>query len=322
MDNPTPAPPTAPSLRDLMIEGLEFAKKLQIILPGIQALQAPPHQYTDCKHEPSEPISEGLHLADSLARDVVQSFTKAISMLDAGDRVGLCSIGECCKTDQKKLPPGRVRRGCYKRRRTTDTWIEETTTPFDDGHAWRKYGQKEILGSNFPRSYFRCTHKHDEGCEASKQVQRKEDGSGMFVVTYMRHHTCREPLMASPFIIDSVAKERIVLNFQTTSIEERQQQQYPLDRCFSSFTSVQKQELSTGLNHNHCSSSAHQNKFGHPRLTTDSDAGEVVSAMCSSVTSQHMEEDNNTVDDSVNFEDILNFDDADSDSLLSLFCDQ
>jgi len=23
--------------------------------------------------------------------------------------------------------------------------------PLDDGHSWRKYGQKDILGANFPR---------------------------------------------------------------------------------------------------------------------------------------------------------------------------
>ncbi|KAF7842812.1 disease resistance protein RPS2-like [Senna tora] len=47
-----------------------------------------------------------------------------------------------------------------------------TRWPFeDDGYTWRKYGQKDILGSKFPRSYYRCNHKFDKGCNAKKQVQ-------------------------------------------------------------------------------------------------------------------------------------------------------
>lgn len=64
-------------------------------------------------------------------------------------------------------------------------------TPPDDGHTWRKYGQKDILGARYPRSYYRCTHKTDLGCQAIKQVQRCEEDSSMFDVTYRGHHTCR-----------------------------------------------------------------------------------------------------------------------------------
>ena len=38
-----------------------------------------------------------------------------------------------------------------------------------DGYRWRKYGQKAIAASAFPRSYYRCSHN---GCTAKKQVQR------------------------------------------------------------------------------------------------------------------------------------------------------
>ena len=33
-----------------------------------------------------------------------------------------------------------------------------TATPGDDPYNWRKYGQKQVKGSDFPRSYFKCTH--------------------------------------------------------------------------------------------------------------------------------------------------------------------
>ncbi|KAJ4971715.1 hypothetical protein NE237_004814 [Protea cynaroides] len=65
-----------------------------------------------------------------------------------------------------------------------------TEIPPEDGFTWRKYGQKEILGSRFPRSYYRCTHKSFYGCNAKKQVQRVDDDPNTFEVTYCGHHTC------------------------------------------------------------------------------------------------------------------------------------
>ncbi|KAG9443248.1 hypothetical protein H6P81_014588 [Aristolochia fimbriata] len=62
--------------------------------------------------------------------------------------------------------------------------------PPDDGYTWRKYGQKEILGSTFPRSYYRCTHSKLCGCEAKKHVQRAEDDPFVLEVTYWGNHSC------------------------------------------------------------------------------------------------------------------------------------
>ncbi|VVB05876.1 unnamed protein product [Arabis nemorensis] len=60
----------------------------------------------------------------------------------------------------------------------------------DDNYTWRKYGQKEILGSRFPRAYYRCTHQKLYKCPAKKQVQRLDDDPYMFRVTYRGSHTC------------------------------------------------------------------------------------------------------------------------------------
>ncbi|KAH9308811.1 hypothetical protein KI387_036722, partial [Taxus chinensis] len=62
--------------------------------------------------------------------------------------------------------------------------------PPDDGYSWRKYGQKDILGSQHPRSYYRCTHKTDMDCRAKKQVQRAVNDSSYFEVTYIGSHCC------------------------------------------------------------------------------------------------------------------------------------
>ncbi|OIV96879.1 hypothetical protein TanjilG_00461 [Lupinus angustifolius] len=65
-----------------------------------------------------------------------------------------------------------------------------TEMPPEDGFTWRKYGQKEILGSKYPRCYYRCTHQKLYGCLAKKQVQRHNDNPSMYEVTYRGNHTC------------------------------------------------------------------------------------------------------------------------------------
>ncbi|BAH93077.1 WRKY transcription factor 55 [Oryza sativa Japonica Group] len=76
-----------------------------------------------------------------------------------------------------------------------------TEQPPDDGYTWRKYGQKDILGSRYPRSYYRCTHKNYYGCEAKKKVQRLDDDPFTYEVTYCGNHTCltsTTPLLTLP----------------------------------------------------------------------------------------------------------------------------
>ncbi|RDX60869.1 putative WRKY transcription factor 70, partial [Mucuna pruriens] len=80
-------------------------------------------------------------------------------------------------------------RGRYNRRRSALAWTIVSCAT-DDNHAWRKYGQKRIQNSEFPRCYFRCSHKYDQGCRATKQVQRDEENPNMYQTTYIGIHTC------------------------------------------------------------------------------------------------------------------------------------
>ncbi|XP_042488484.1 WRKY transcription factor SUSIBA2-like [Macadamia integrifolia] len=45
--------------------------------------------------------------------------------------------------------------------------------PSEDGYNWRKYGQKQVKGSEYPRSYYKCTHPN---CQVKKKVERSLDG--------------------------------------------------------------------------------------------------------------------------------------------------
>ncbi|MED6191491.1 WRKY Transcription Factor [Stylosanthes scabra] len=55
-----------------------------------------------------------------------------------------------------------------------------------DAWAWRKYGQKPIKGSPYPRSYYRCSSS--KGCLARKQVERNHLDPTLFLVTYSAEH--------------------------------------------------------------------------------------------------------------------------------------
>ncbi|CAM0952837.1 unnamed protein product [Alopecurus aequalis] len=55
-----------------------------------------------------------------------------------------------------------------------------------DEYSWRKYGQKPIKGSPYPRGYYRCSTM--KGCPARKHVERANDDPAMLVVTYEGDH--------------------------------------------------------------------------------------------------------------------------------------
>ncbi|KAJ7955862.1 WRKY transcription factor [Quillaja saponaria] len=55
-----------------------------------------------------------------------------------------------------------------------------------DEYSWRKYGQKPIKGSPYPRGYYKCSTVR--GCPARKHVERAQDDPKMLVVTYEGEH--------------------------------------------------------------------------------------------------------------------------------------
>ncbi|XWS19801.1 hypothetical protein CRYUN_Cryun31cG0047600 [Craigia yunnanensis] len=55
----------------------------------------------------------------------------------------------------------------------------------EDGYRWRKYGQKAVKNSSYPRSYYRCT---TQKCTVKKRVERSFQDPSIVITTYEGQH--------------------------------------------------------------------------------------------------------------------------------------
>ncbi|XP_062026671.1 WRKY transcription factor 71-like [Rosa rugosa] len=66
----------------------------------------------------------------------------------------------------------------------------------EDGYRWRKYGQKAVKNSPYPRSYYRCT---TQKCLVKKRVERSFQDPTIVITTYegQHNHQCPATLRGS-----------------------------------------------------------------------------------------------------------------------------
>ncbi|KAJ0112935.1 hypothetical protein Patl1_01449 [Pistacia atlantica] len=80
----------------------------------------------------------------------------------------------------------------------------------EDGYRWRKYGQKAVKNSPYPRSYYRCT---SQKCTVKKRVERSFQDPTIVITTYegQHNHQCPATLrgtaagMLSPSLFGSAS---------------------------------------------------------------------------------------------------------------------
>ncbi|XP_044501596.1 WRKY transcription factor 71-like [Mangifera indica] len=80
----------------------------------------------------------------------------------------------------------------------------------EDGYRWRKYGQKAVKNSPYPRSYYRCT---SQKCSVKKRVERSFQDPTIVITTYegQHNHQCPATLrgtgagMLSPSLFGSAS---------------------------------------------------------------------------------------------------------------------
>ncbi|KAL6619058.1 hypothetical protein ACP70R_034197 [Stipagrostis hirtigluma subsp. patula] len=166
---------------ELVAKGRDSAAVLQALLgqqPAVGGASATPHGLRD------------------LAEQIIRCCDRALAALQGGGR------------KRKPEPGGPAAPASSKRMRVSGgergiRVVKKGT--MDDEFIWRKYGQKDIHGSKYPRLYFRCTYKDDRGCVAKRQVQQSDADPSVYLITYFGEHTCcrdaaDEP--PAPFVIN------------------------------------------------------------------------------------------------------------------------
>ncbi|CAI0441612.1 unnamed protein product [Linum tenue] len=220
-----------------LIQGMEFAKQLSFHLEG----------------------SSSVENAEILVQRILSSYEKALLILNWSGSVGhqplqaaavtapvaaaatgsgsgvpgspLSTNGSPRSEDFDGTKDHQAPINASKKRKTMPRWTDQVKVssenglegPIDDGYSWRKYGQKDILGAKYPRSYYRCTYRNTQNCWAIKQVQRSDEDPTIFEVTYRGQHSCsfgQQQTVATPPAASPEKKEQIKHNFSSSNQQQ------------------------------------------------------------------------------------------------------
>ncbi|KAK8537937.1 hypothetical protein V6N13_096266 [Hibiscus sabdariffa] len=210
-----------------LIQGMELAKQLRLQLDSASSAES----------------------TDLLVQKILSSYEKALLILKFNGPVPIAqpqqNVGATSGVPESPLSingsprsddldkDSQDTREVSKKRKMLPRWTDQVRVTsesllegtHDDGFSWRKYGQKDILGAKYPRSYYRCTYRHTQDCWATKQVQRSDEDPTIFELTYRGAHTCAHgnqgvPPPASP----KKSQEHKSTNFNNNNNRQLQSQ--------------------------------------------------------------------------------------------------
>ncbi|KAI5674898.1 hypothetical protein M9H77_05848 [Catharanthus roseus] len=129
------------------------------------------------------------------------------------------------KISKESLPPAQKHKKRKVAQKVIVTTVKMETTdkkqkkegPPLDCWSWRKYGQKPIKGSPYPRGYYRCSTS--KGCSAKKQVERCRTDPTVLIVTYTSTHNHATTVVASSDLVEK-QKEKVMTPKQEEEKEE------------------------------------------------------------------------------------------------------
>ncbi|KAM2468444.1 hypothetical protein FF1_010117 [Malus domestica] len=181
----------------------------------------------------------------------------------------------CCKNTSTF----KDRRGSYKRRKTSHSWTSDIPALIADGHAWRKYGQKNIHNAKHPRNYFRCTHKYDQACKATKHVQQVQDHPSVFRTTYYGTHSCRDYLKTSELVLDCTNRRDSskFISFDNVNCFTNKQE-HPFPASFTSSSVKKELIVKATSDHDHTVTSHHNHSLPSDYLVLHDDLMEFASS--------------------------------------------
>ncbi|XP_071728928.1 probable WRKY transcription factor 30 [Rutidosis leptorrhynchoides] len=186
---------------DELTQGKEFAKQLMIHL--------------------NDPMSSK-ESQETLIHSILNSYDKSLSLVFTTHGFINSNVSKNESKDHEFFHPDPF----FDKRKSTNSSIEKWNNQvimsgdmgleeaLDDGHSWRKYGQKDILGAKHPRGYYRCAYRHIDGCLATKYVQKIVDDPITFDITYRGSHTCNRRSHTELEIQQKTPQQNQV-NFQT-----------------------------------------------------------------------------------------------------------
>ncbi|XP_048441001.1 probable WRKY transcription factor 57 isoform X2 [Pyrus x bretschneideri] len=170
---PSPPPTTCPIWREILAVVLLFWRTAA-------AVAAPPFGAPTWPRfsDPLRPISPRL-------RAPARILPRGLQAPAANHRPKYSKI--FCRSKVKKKGPKRIRQQRFAF--VTKSEVDH----LEDGYRWRKYGQKAVKNSPFPRSYYRCTNTK---CTVKKRVERSSEDPTTVITTYEGqhcHHTVAFP---------------------------------------------------------------------------------------------------------------------------------
>ncbi|KAL0320463.1 UNVERIFIED_CONTAM: WRKY transcription factor 71 [Sesamum radiatum] len=126
-----------------------------------------------------------------------------------------CEDGDGMKSTKLKVK----KKGEKKQREPRVAFMTKSEVDnLEDGYRWRKYGQKAVKNSPFPRSYYRCT---SQKCNVKKRIERSYQDPSRVITTYEGQHNHHSPatLRGSAAMLPPLPFTRLPQNFlfSTTS---------------------------------------------------------------------------------------------------------
>ncbi|GLU09495.1 hypothetical protein SLE2022_263550 [Rubroshorea leprosula] len=136
--------------------------------------------------------AQAAHVHSQMQNQAVSSLSSA----PAASLAPVSSINASTATNQQ-MPPSLPDSSISKKELSDVSHTDQQSQPSsfsvdkpaDDGYNWRKYGQKQVKGSEYPRSYYKCTHPN---CPVKKKVERSLDGQVTEII-YKGQHNHQPP---------------------------------------------------------------------------------------------------------------------------------
>ncbi|KAK6921931.1 WRKY domain [Dillenia turbinata] len=149
-------------------------------------------------------VGDGFQLTDKkssqTAVPITSSTTSSSLFADKGAEAATSNPSVSSSSGSEDLPekstvsdgkapetPGKAKKKAQKRiRQPRFAFMTKSEVDhLEDGYRWRKYGQKAVKNSPFPRSYYRCTNSK---CTVKKRVERSSEDPTIVITTYEGQH--------------------------------------------------------------------------------------------------------------------------------------